>query len=160
MILSGLVMSIPCTCMCLSPYGRHRPDSLSTHQAASSLLYIKLTILAFHVPLPLAVGMRSWSSILATLFSDREPSGLILSSKGLRFAALVLALAVRAFLALLTSSAVPALPLNPPSLVPLALAAARGEGSAKKGGNSVTVRALHSNVPRGFFAGQSPLSCM
>ena len=34
-------------------------------------------------------------------------------------------------------------------------AAARGEGSAKKGGNSVTVRALHSNVPRGFFAGQS-----
>jgi hypothetical protein len=24
----------------------------------------------------------------------------------------------------------------------------------------VTVRALHSNVPRGFFAGQSPLSCM
>ena len=104
--LGGLVMSDPWPLMCLSPKSG-RPNSLSTHQAASSLLYIKLTILAFHVPLPLAVGMRSWSSILATLFSDRAPSGLILSSKGLRFAALVLALAVRAFLALLTSSAVP-----------------------------------------------------
>ena len=114
-VLSGLVMSIPCSCTVSLSQDRHRPVSLSTYHAASSLLYIKLTILAFHVPLPLAVGMRSWSSILATLFSDREPSGLILSSKGLRFAALVLALAVRAFLALLTSSAVPALPLNPPS---------------------------------------------
>ena len=32
---------------------------------------------------------------------------------------------------------------------------ARGEGSLKKGSNLVTFRVLHSNVPKGFFAGQS-----